>query len=353
MNFWAYLEDNVQKKSITILGREITYEIKDVDIYTLEYYKENPRINYIISKHPPENVTQELIEQELLKLDSVKERIKDLEENKGLLDEVYVLGNKVIEGNTRLCAYRRLHKKYPDDPRWKFIKARILQDDVTESELFYILSTFHIKGKTEWDAYEKAAYIFKMIRKLNKNPEEIARQIGKQKKTIEAMLKAYEVMSQKYLADVNDTMLLNSSRDELKKYSYFEAFFLQKELAKKAEDTPEFLDQFVVWVKEDRFKKAQNVRELPKILSHKKAMKTFYEEDPENAFDEAKHILYEHKPEKVDRFYKRVREFREMIREAETFKIKKEIESNKNKKNELQQCYKDLKKFCKEIGLEI
>lgn len=341
------------KESMTVLGREITYEIKDVDIYSLEYYKENPRINYIVSKHSPEKVTQEFIEQELLKLDSVKERIKDLEENKGLLDEIYVLGNKVVEGNTRLCAFRRLHKKYPDDPRWKVIKSRILQGDVTEDELFYILSTFHIKGKTEWDAYEKAAYIHKMIQALKKNPEDIAKQLGKQKKTIEAMLKAYEVMSQKYLATSPEISLANGTRDELKKYSYFEAFFLQKELAKKAEDTPDFLDQFVEWVKEDRLKKAQNVRELPKILSNKKACKTFYESNAEEAFDDSIHILYEQKPEKVDRFYKKVREFRDLIKEAEVLKIKTEIEGNKNKKAELQQCYKDLKRFCKEVGLDI
>ena len=65
------------------------------------------------------------------------------------------------------------------------------------------------------------------------------------------------------------------------------------------------------------------------------------------------HILYEHKPEKVDRFYKKIREFRDLISDAEALKIKEEIEENKNKKAELQQCYKDLKRFCKEIGLEI
>ncbi|MBI5410238.1 MAG: hypothetical protein HZA14_12825 [Nitrospirae bacterium] len=339
-------------ETITVLGRDITYEIKNVDIHNLEYYPENPRINYIISRYPRGKVTQDFIEQELLKLDSTKERIKDLEENKGLLDEVYVVENKVVEGNTRLCAYRRLSRKYPDDTRWKRIKSRILKGKIKDEELFYILGTFHIKGKTEWDAYEKAAYIHKMIRILNKNPEDIAKQLGKQKKSIEAMLRAYDVMSKKYLTSSNEPSLVNGARDELKKYSYFEAFFLQKELAKKSEDTPDFIDQFVEWVKEDRFKKAQNVRELPKILSHKKATKAFYEGDAEDAFDEAKHILYEHKPEKVDRFYKKVREFRELIHEAEAFKIRDEIESNKNKKNELRECYKDLKRFCKEVGLD-
>jgi uncharacterized protein YukE len=340
------------KESITVLGREITYEIKDVDISSLEYYSENPRINYIISKYPKENITQEFIGQELLKLDSTKEIIKDLEQNKGLLDEVYVVGNKVVEGNTRLCAYRRLSRKYQDDSRWKKIKARILNGEVKDEELFYILGIFHIKGKTEWDAYEKAAYIHKMIRVLHKNPEDIAKQLRKQKKTIEAMLKAYEVMSRKYLRSSNEPALMNGARDELKKYSYFEAFFLQKELVQKSEDTPDFIDQFVEWVKEDRFKAARNVRDLPKILTNKKAHKAFCEGESREAFDEAMHILYEHKPEKVDRFYKKVREFRDLINDAETLKIKEEVEENKNKRAELLQCLKELKRFCREIGLD-
>lgn len=341
-----------KRETITVKGREISYEIKDVDIYSLEYYKENPRINYILSKYPSEKITQEFIEQELLKRDSTKELISDIRENKGLFDEVLVLGNKVVEGSTRLCAFRRLYKQ-TGDQIWRSIKAKILQDDITDEELFFILSTVHIKGKTEWDAYEKAAYIYKMIRLLNKSPEEIGKQLGKHKKTIEAMLNAYEVMSKKYLANTSETELINGVRDQLKKYSYFEAFFLQKDLVQRANETPAFLDEFVEWIKEDRFKKAQNVRELPKILANKKACKAFCELDAEKAFDEAKHVLYIHKPEKVDPFYKKIREFRELIKEVEVMKIKDEIEENKNKKAELQQCYKDLKRFCKEVGLDI
>ena len=147
------------KESITVLGREITYEIKDVDISSLEYDPENPRISRIVSRIPPHKVNQNFIEMELLKLDSTKDLILDLEANKGVVDEIYVLKNKVIEGNRRLCAYRRLYKKYEKDPldkkRWQMIKARILQNDVTDEEISYILVTFHIKGKTPWDAYER------------------------------------------------------------------------------------------------------------------------------------------------------------------------------------------------------
>ncbi len=327
----------MSSKNITVLGRQISYEIKNVDIYSIGYYPPNPRINYIISKYPKEKISQDLIEQELLKLESTKERIKDLEDNKGLIDEVYVLNNQVVEGNTRLCAYRRLCKKYPDEPRWKTIKARVLHDGVTEEELFYILGIFHIKGKTEWDAYEKAAYIHKMTNILNKSSEEICKKLRMQKKTLEATLKAYEVMSKKFLSSSGGE---NDSRDDLKKFSYFAAFFNQKDLVKRTEDTPDFLDNFVSWVKEDRFKNAQSVRELPKILSNKKACKAFCQAEPEDAFEDAKQILYETRPEKVDKFYKKIEEFTDLIDRAEINKVRDEIEKNKNKKYLLQHCYK-------------
>lgn len=343
----------MSERNITVLGRQIAYEITNIDIYSIQYYPANPRINYIISKYPPDKVSQNLIEEELLKLESTKERIKDLEDNKGLIDEVYVLNNQVVEGNTRLCAYRRLAKKYPDDKRWRKIKSRILQDDVTDEELFYILGIFHIKGKTEWDAYEKASYIHKMINILNKSPEEICKQLRMQKKTLEATLQAYEVMSKKYLSNSSNNDSINSSKDDLKKFSYFDAFHHQKELLKRKEETPEFEDRFVQWVREDRFKNAQCVRELPKILSHRKASKIFYESEPEDAFEEARQILYEDKPGKVDKFYKKVEDFNEFIGNAEVNKIREEIESSKQKKYVLQKCHKDFKKFCKEVGIEV
>jgi hypothetical protein len=345
----------MQRETITVDGREIPYEITDVDTSTLLFYRDNPRINYIVTSHPSHVITQQFIEEQLLKLDSTKDLIRDLEANKGMIDEVYVVGNEVVEGNTRLAAHRRLFKK-TGDPRWVSIKARVLPDDVTEEELFYILGTFHIKGKTQWNAYEKAAYIHRAITVLNKSEDEIATQLHHNKSTIRAMLRAYEVMRDKVLpAEVHDENIDNAT-DELRKYSYFEAFYRQKELVKRAQDTPEFLDEFVELVKEGAFPKSQDVREYPKILGNKKALKVFQNSDPSEAFEEAMRTLYVHKPEKVDRFYKCVREFREMIDDADVQKVAQEIKATpggKNKKEELWRCYKDFKRFCKDIGLEV
>jgi len=340
------------KNTITVLGKTITYEIKDIDINDVQYYPENPRINYIISKYPKNEITQELIQNELLKLEPTRERIKDIEENKGMIDEIYILNKKVIEGNTRLCAFRILSKKYPDDKRWKTIKARILQNNVSEEELFYILGIFHIKGKTEWNAYEKAAYIYKMIVTLKKSPDEIGKQLRMQPKNIEIAIKAYKVMRDKYLIK-NKNKGIDKQYEDLRKFSYFDAFYHQKELVEREENTPEFMNTFITWVKEDRFKKAQSVRDLPKILNNRRAQKIFYASEPEIAYIEAMQILHQNKPGEVDKFYKKFEEFSDFIDTAEINKVIEDINENRNKKRIIESCYKKLKNFTKECGLEV
>jgi len=342
-----------------VQGRKISYEIKDMDIYDLEYYIENPRINYIVSKKPTSERSQEFIESQLLSYDATKDLIVDLRRNHGLLDEVYVVGNKVVEGNTRLAAFRKIHKQTQDE-KWRYIKARILQDDITDKELFFILGTFHIKGKKEWDAYEKAAYIHRAIKELGMSHEEVGQQLGHNKQTIDAMLKAHEAMTQKYLprnSQGEEVELAGQQRDKLKKYSYFEAFYRDKDLVKRTTEAPGFEDEFVEIVTEGRLPNAQAVRDLAKILKNKKACRVFLNEEPEDAFEAAKNALYIDKPEQVDAFYIQVRKFKDLINSSSFQEIKDELSGDdrscKSRKHQLMDCYKTLKRFCKEVGLDV
>jgi len=345
--------------SLSVQGRQIPYEIKKLSIYDLRYYPDNPRISYIISTHDGK-VTQELIEQKLLALDTTKDLVKDIEENQGLIEEILVIGDEVVEGNTRLAAYRRLAKKHPDDDRWKTIPAKVLSSEIKPQELFFILGTYHIKGKTEWSAYEKAAYIYRMIRELGYSPRDVAKQLGYQAKTIEAMLQSYETMHDIYLPRATAHSDDFETQDALRKYSYFEAFYRQKDLAQRAHDTPQFVDEFCNWVIADVFPKADSVRsELPKILGNKRASKTFYsfvEDEPRAAFEEAELVLHENKPEQIDPFYKGVREFRNLLRDAPAEEIKADLKADgpraKGCRTELKRCQKELNNFCRLVGLE-
>lgn len=344
---------------MSVRGRDFECESCLIDIGSLRYYEENPRINYLISTHPGP-INQELIEKKLLGLDSTKSLIGDIEENRGLLEEILVFDGRVIEGNTRLAAYRRLHVRFPEDPTWFTIPAKVLPIDLTEDDLFFILGTLHLKGKTEWGAYEKAAYIHKMINVLNKTPQQVADQFNHNAKTIEAILRAYTAMSTIFLPSLG----LDGDDDEtqaaLHKYSYFEAFFRQKELDKRAATTPAFVDEFSEWVRDGVFPKAADVRQLPKILAHKRATEIFRdtaETDPDDAFLEAMLKLNEAKPEQVDPFYKKVKDFRTLISETPPQEVKDALSQDnqaaKSRRTLLQRCYKDLKSFCKQVGIDV
>lgn len=347
------------ENTLSVQGRQIPYEIKSLNILELRYYAENPRINYIISTHDGE-VTQDIIEQKLLALDTTKDLVRDIEENQGLIEEVLVIGDEVVEGNTRLAVYRRLAKKHPSDPRWRTIPAKVLSSEIRPQELFFILGTLHIKGKNEWSAYEKAAYIHRMIRELDYSAHDIAKQLGHQANTIEAMLKSYETMRDIYLPRMTKDSDDFETQDALRKYSYFEAFYRQKDLAYRARETPLFAEEFCEWVAADVFPKADSVRsELPKILSNKRASKTFYtlvDTEPEAAFEEAELVLHESKPEQMDPFYIGVKQFRDLLQNASVEEIKVDLEEDgpraKACRDQLKRCHKEFGRFCRMLGLE-
>jgi len=286
----------------------------------------------------------------LLSLDSTKDLINDIERNGGLIDPIIVLNQQVIEGNTRLCAYRRLYERTKDS-RWERIKSFVIKENLSEKDIFSILSNYHIRGKKQWDLYEKAACINKMIEQ-GLGIEEVAKEVGSTKVKVENMLKAYKVMRDKYLKSAKtESNEFFRVQEELKKFSYFEAFYNNKNLVEIAEKTPDFLEEFVQWVAEGRIPKATDVRQLHNILENKKAQREFRNNDPEIAFEEAKITLHWNRPDKIDGFYKKVGQFRELIREQNVNERREEILNNKNMKDLLRRCLKDLQRFCEEIGL--
>jgi hypothetical protein len=344
-------------QTISVRGRDIPFELRSLETQGLRYFADNPRINYIISCHEGP-VSQETIQEKLWQLETTKNLIRDIEENQGLIEEILVIGDEVAEGNTRLAAYRRLACKYPGEPRWMTIPAKVLTAGIEPEELFFILGTFHIKGKNEWSAYEKAAYIYRMVRELNFTPKDVAAQLGHHANTIQAMLRAYEAMRDVYLPKATRDADDFETQDALRKYSYFEALYRQKDLAKRAEQ-PGFIEDFSDWVLIDVFPKAESVRsELPKILANKKAQRVFLDfvdTEPESAFEEATIVLYETKPEKVDPFYKAVREFREMLQSTAPERVKEELDDEdvggKSRRHELMRCKRDFERFCRSVGL--
>jgi hypothetical protein len=66
--------------------------------------------------------------------------------------------------------------------------------------------------------------------------------------------------------------------------------------------------------------------------------------------------LNEAKPEKVDPFYKKVRDFHYLVRETPPLEVSEAIVGNspasKSRRDVLQRCYREFRRFYKAIGLE-
>src|SRR5439155_26070635 len=154
------------KTSITVGDQVIPTEIRVLPTLQLRYYRDNPRI-FSILKELGASVTQDEIERKLWEQDHTKDLYRDIQRNGGLLEEVIVRNNEVLEGNSRLCAFRHLLKNATerDDEaaihKWSEIRAKVLPDSTTEKEVFAILGMLHIRGKAEWRPYEQASYLFR------------------------------------------------------------------------------------------------------------------------------------------------------------------------------------------------
>jgi hypothetical protein len=345
---------DVQNGSIVIGNKTIPTEIREIDIFDLHYYAENPRINFILSKCGGV-VDEKIIEDSLWKLDSTKELANDIKINGGLLEEIIVVNNEVVEGNSRLCAYRHLYKNSVPEQQetWHKIRSKVILTEISTEDLFQLLGKLHIKGKTQWDPYEKASYISKMINENHIDMGEVARIVGSSISSIKTALKAYELMRDTYLPKVN---ILSDEKTELKKFSIFEEYYKSNELQSIVEEKPEIInnDIFVEWVLEGRINSAAYdvKKDLANILKSKTARKVFIESDPADAVDAAKEEVYIDRPENADPFIKRIKDMTDYLEGQEPIKIKESVQESPRKAQILRRFHSTVNNFYRNTGIQ-
>jgi len=141
--------------SVTIRGAEVPATQQLLEIESLRYYSENPRIYSIVRSHG-KNPSQDDMQEALQGTEHVKELAQDIKRNGGLIDPLYVKDGsfEVIEGNSRLAALRSLYDQNP--VTWGRAKCIVLPGDLDERSISTLLGQWHLKGKREWLPYEQA-----------------------------------------------------------------------------------------------------------------------------------------------------------------------------------------------------
>ena len=332
------------KNEIVVSGQKIQTRIEEIDIFKLKYWKDNPRVNAIIKQNfGNKDVSDNDIEKLLWdKVDSVRVLKEGIEQHGGLIDEILVRDNIVLEGNSRLCAYRHLYKKaetkHDEEEmlKWSYIRAKIIPKDTSEKIVFTILGTWHIKGKTQWDTYEKAAYLKRMNTDHNYSLKEIADLISQTETFVKNHITTYDLM-------VENEILT------LQKFSYFNELVKNKSIKTIALKDPSIITRTIKAIKEDRFKKAEEIRNVSKVWNDKKAKKEFFEEN--NEFEDAFGTSKGRHPEHENSFLNQIKKVTKALQNCSVKGIE-DIKVDGNKKYILNELYKEVKHFCKKVGIK-
>lgn len=242
---------------VMTIGKEqvkvVETELKQSDLL---FYPENPRVYNALHGIVGENPSQEEIQKHMQSLDSVKLLKLSIEANGGLLEPIIVRKNIVLEGNSRLAAYRLLAKT--DPIKWGTIKANVMPDDTPEELVVALLGTIHIIGKTPWTPFEQAGYLTRAINRTRKPIDALANELGMQKSMAQSFIRVYQTMVE------NDDA-------EPHKWSYYYELDKRNDIKSAHENNPSLnlMQTILERIKDDKIEKAADLRDIGKLVKAK------------------------------------------------------------------------------------
>ncbi len=233
--------------TITIGGDEIPVKNTELNHELLKFYPENPRI-YSFLNFDGSEPSQREIEEKIIVMDHVSELVASIKANGGIVDPILVRDGDyvVLEGNSRLAAYRKLSRQ--DPIKWAKIKCALLPKDISEAAIFTLLGQYHIIGRKDWNPYEQAGYLWRRNKHYNISIEQMVGETGLSGREIRKLISVY------------DFMKVNNDNTPSKWSYYYE--YLKSQRIKKIREEFEELDKVVVeQIKTGRITAAIDIRE--------------------------------------------------------------------------------------------
>lgn len=262
--------DAPQAAGETLLIRGVEVPVKSTILpqSELRFFVDNPRV-YSILRVDGAEPSQSDIQQKLLDMDHVKGLIQDIKRDGGLTDPVVVRAGKleVLEGNSRLAAYRALAKI--DPVKWGLMKVRILPEDIDEALIFALLGQYHIKGKKDWAPFEQAGFLYRRSQVHDVDAVKLAQEIGLSKRKVEHLITVYQFM-------------LDHGEADTARWSYYDEYLKSAPIRKARLGHSAFDALVVSKIKSGEIARAVDVRDrLPVVCSAPKSLQKF----ATNAYD--------------------------------------------------------------------
>ena len=288
---------------IDISGTRINVRIEELPVLDLRFYEDNPRV-YTFLRGNGGIPSQDEIEEHMLSMDHVKTLRQSIKEV-GLIDPLIVRDGDfvVLEGNSRLAAFRKLVKE--DPIKWGKVKCKVLPGDIEQSTVLTILGQYHIVGRKDWSPFEQAGFLVRGLAATKVKIDEFAKSLGLSAANAKKCVEVY-----KYMMEQND---LNPAR-----WSYYEEFLKNRAIKNIVKDNPELEAKVVEDIKTGKIREASDIRKLGDIVKSKsKASKKALTQYQEGKVPLEK--AYEHVKETgaLDEDLQRMKRFKEFINDPD------------------------------------
>ena len=273
---------NPDETTIAIMGQDVPARHELISIDQLHFLPDNPRVYAAIREMADFPVLtpgekQLRIYDRLLQESSVKNLIPEIQRDGGLQEPIIVRWDtqEVIEGNSRLAAYRKLGEN-PDDERWTHIRCLVVKT-LSDDQQTRLLGQSHLHGKTEWSPYAKALFCFRWVVEEQRDILTLAGLSGITSAEIKKSVKTIELMQE------NDDNTLSN-------FSYYSVLVRNRTISSAIEDSKPLRDTLLSQIKTEDFT-AQEMRErLPTIVAKPRILRKYEKGDVtlEDAYDRAK-----------------------------------------------------------------
>ena len=317
---------------LTIGQKDYRVKIMELPQANWRFYPENPRVYSVLNFNG--EPTQEEIEKYMCSQEHVKQLKESIFSNGGLIDPLIVRDGDltVLEGNSRLAAYRILCQK--DPITWGKVKCKVLPSDIPEEAIFALLGQYHIIGRKDWDPFEQANYLYRRHQQTKLPIEYMANELGISKQKASKMIEVIE-----FMIEHNDLNKRN--------WSYYEEY-LKNGGIKKFRETLSNLDETVATaIKAGEVREAADIRKLGEIARvGDRQSKRIMQEIASGETDIYEGYTTVQEAGKLEDVVKKLKAFRKMISEP-TFEksLKATDETFQNSSFEIKKILKELEKI--------
>lgn len=261
--------------TIAIMGEDVPARHEEVLIDQLLFLPDNPRVYAAIREMLDfDELTSEekqlRIYESLLQEPSVENLIPEIERDGGLQDAIIVRWDtrQVIEGNSRLAAYRKLCEKHPEDERWTKIRCLVVTK-LTNDQETRLLGQAHLHGKTEWSPYAKALFCFRWVVERNNDIAALSHISGFRPSEIKKNVKVIRLMQE------NDD-------NRLSNFSYYNVLVRTRRIALEIEQNDSLHKVLLSQIKSGMLNEdnkdftAQKMRDrLPKVIDKPRVLRKY------------------------------------------------------------------------------